>query len=579
LEAFRGSNHVDNGSCSTRRRSVPPIHHRPDERIRGGAHQRHVGPIGLLFVAVGSIIGSGWLFGALFAAEQAGPAAILSWVFGAIMILFIGLTYAELGTMFPVSGGVARYPHFAWGSFASYTNGWITWIAVASVAPVEVEAALQYANNYIPWLQKLSDGVPVLTPGGFVVALVLLAIFCVINTLGIRLFTRINNIAVWWKLGVITLVVIALFAVGYHPGHLNNPKFGGFVPLGWSGVFSAIATAGVVFSYFGFRQGVELAGETDNPQRNIPLAIIGSLVLCGIIYVLLQIAFLGTLPDAALVDGWAHIGTAFKGGVSQHDLAFGPMAALAGTIGLSWLMLLLYIDAFISPADTGFIYTMLTSRISYAMGRNGNAPKGLSKVNRFGAPWISAILAFFICGLFLLPFPGWQKLVGFVTSATVLSFGTGPLILMILRKELPDQKRPFRLGGGWIIPYLAFLSSNLIVYWSGWDVDWKLMVVVVIGFVLLWIHEAINGKNTPALDFRHGWWMLVWLAGLTILSWIGNFPAVGKHAGNLGWLTLVTSAILIALFSVFIMWLAYATRLHSAEVVARISQKWAGEET
>lgn len=541
--------------------------------------KRHIGPIGLLFVAVGSIIGSGWLFGAMFAAEQAGPAAILSWVFGAIMILFIGLTYAELGTMFPVSGGVARYPHYAWGSFASYTNGWITWIAVASVAPVEVEAALQYANNYLPFLQRLDNGVPVLTSAGFIAALILLAIFCVINSYGIRLFTRVNNVAVWWKLGVITIVVITLFAVGYHPGHIDNPKFGGFAPLGFQGVFSAIATAGVVFSYFGFRQGIDLAGETSNPQRNIPLSIIGSLVLCGIIYVLLQIAFIGTLPDAALVDGWAHIGTAFKGGVSAHDLAFGPMAALAGTLGLAWLMLLLYVDAFISPADTGFIYSMLTSRISYAMGRNGNAPKGLAKVNKHGAPWISAILAFFICALFLLPFPGWQKLVGFVTSATVLSFGTGPIILMTMRKELPDLKRPFHLGGGWIIPFLAFYSSNLIVYWAGWDTNWKLMVVVLIGFVLLAIHEGIYNKETPALDFAHGWWMLVWFAGLTLVSWLGDFPVMSKHAGNLGVLNLGTSAIVLAIFSVIIMWLAYATRLHGAEVVEKINQRWDDEET
>ena len=94
--------------------------------------KRHVGTVGLLFTAVGSIIGSGWLFGALAASEQAGPASILSWLFGAIMITFIGLSYAELGTMFPVSGGVVRFPHFAFGSFASYTSGWITWLGAAS---------------------------------------------------------------------------------------------------------------------------------------------------------------------------------------------------------------------------------------------------------------------------------------------------------------------------------------------------------------------------------------------------------------------------------------------------------------
>src|SRR6476659_11314155 len=105
--------------------------------------KRHVGIVGLLFASVGSIIGSGWLFGALNAATQAGPAAIISWALGGLMILLIALVYAELGTMFPLSGGVVRFPHLAFGSFASYSAGWITWVAVATTAPIEVEAALQ----------------------------------------------------------------------------------------------------------------------------------------------------------------------------------------------------------------------------------------------------------------------------------------------------------------------------------------------------------------------------------------------------------------------------------------------------
>src|SRR4051812_1081596 len=121
--------------------------------------KRHVGIIGLLFASVGSIIGSGWLFGALNAAVAAGPAAIISWVIGGVMIMLIALTYAELGTMFPLSGGVVRYPHLSFGSFASYTSGWITWVAVATTAPIEVEAALQYATKFLPFTHEhLVDG-------------------------------------------------------------------------------------------------------------------------------------------------------------------------------------------------------------------------------------------------------------------------------------------------------------------------------------------------------------------------------------------------------------------------------------
>jgi amino acid transporter len=532
--------------------------------------KRHIGTVGLLFTAVGSIIGSGWLFGAMNAAQQAGPASILSWLVGAVMILFIGLTYAELGTMFPVSGGVVRFPHFAFGSFASYTSGWITWIATVAVPPLEVLAVLQYAANYIPWLQVLKDGSPVLTTPGLAVACALLLLFILVNMLGVRWFARINNTLVVWKVGVIIIAIVAFLVVRFEPAHFLHPQHGGFMPMGWHGVFSAVATAGVVFSYLGFRQGVELAGETDNPQRNVPIAILGSLALCTIIYLGLQIAFIGALPDSALANGWEHIGTTFIAGIGEHAMAFGPLAALAAALGLTWLAILLYVDAFVSPSDTGLIYTILSARLTYAMGRNGNAPKALARVNDAGVPWVSVVLAFFVGLLFFLPFPGWQKLVGFHTSAMVMSFGSGPLAMMALRRELPDRKRPFRLGGGWIIPYLAFLSSNLIVFWSGWDVVWKLMLAVLLGFVLMGIHEIGWGRHTPKLDMRAGFWMLPWLGGVTLISWLGRYPSLDRHAGNLGYLDMVSGLVVIVIFSAAIMALAHAFRLRGERVTGQL---------
>src|SRR6476469_9215391 len=102
-----------------------------------GNMRRDIGVVGLLFAGVGSIIGSGWLFGALNASQITGPAAVFSWIIGAIMIMLIGLCFAELGAMFPLTGGVIRFPHLSFSSFASYTMGWINWIAAATVAPIE----------------------------------------------------------------------------------------------------------------------------------------------------------------------------------------------------------------------------------------------------------------------------------------------------------------------------------------------------------------------------------------------------------------------------------------------------------
>ncbi len=543
-----------------------------DKRLR-----RDVGIVGLLFTAVGSIIGSGWLFGALSAAQIAGPASILAWGIGGVMIILIGLCYAELGTMFPVSGGVVRFPHFAFGSFASYTLGWISWLAVASTTSIEVEAALQYATNYLPWLQRLQDGVPVLTAAGFAVAATMLGIFSLINVVGIRWFARLNNALVWWKLIIICVVIIAFLftafhGANFHGGTLAQDHVGGFMPFGWSGVFASIATAGIVFSYLGFRQGVELAGETSHPQRNVPIAIIGSVLITAVIYVALQVAFIGALPAEALAHGWAHIGTSFSGGLDHVAATYGPLAALAGVMGLTWLAVLLYVDAFISPADTALIYTTVTARIAYAMGRNGNAPRSLAKVNERGVPWISVILTFIVGLIFFLPFPGWQKLVGFVTSATVLSFGSGPLAVLAMRRQLPRQDRPFRLPFVHVIAYLAFLSSNLIVYWSGWDTDWKLFVAVLIGYIVLAIHEWRYRKQTPPLEWRAGAWVVVWLAGLAVISWLGDYPAAGKHAGNLHLFNFAESIGIIGVFSLLVMWMAMRLRLPTERVESHLGE-------
>jgi amino acid transporter len=530
--------------------------------------KKDFGTIGLLFTAVGSIIGSGWLFGALKASQIAGPAAIFSWVIGTVMFVLIGLTYAEVGVMFPRSGGLARYPHYAFGSFTSFTMGWITWLATVSVAPVEVQAVTQYATNYLPWLQVQANGTPVLTNPGLGVAVALMAVFTAINFLGVRWFARINNVLVWWKLAIIAVVVVAFFVVSFNATHFTG--FGGFAPFGTQRVFEAIPTASIALAFFGFRQGIELAGETSNPSRNIPLTVVGSVVLCGIIYIALQIAFIGAVPSQSItIGGWASVGNHIIPGTSTTASgSFGPLAATATVLGIGWLAVLLYVDAIISPGDTGLIYTGVSARLSYGMGRNRNAPAALAKVNNNGVPWLSLLLAFVVGCLFFLPFPGWQQLVEFVTNTTVLSFGMGPLVLIAMRKQLPDVARPFRLKGAWVIAFLALWSSNLIVYWTGWDTNWKMFAAILLGFILLLAQQILAKRTTPALDLRHGWWLMVWFAGLAIISYLGPYPAVSKGAGNLGVTAFGVGVGLCAVLTAIVMTLAYTCQL-PGEVVRR----------
>ena len=523
--------------------------------------KRHVGVVGLLFASVGSIIGSGWLFGALNASVTAGPAAIISWALGGVLILLIALVYAELGTMFPLSGGVVRFPHLAFGSFASYSAGWITWVAVATTAPIEVEAALQYATKYAPFTAAhtvAGETVYTLTGLGYVSAVILMAVFVVVNFYGVRWFARINNALVAWKVFIILLVIAAFLLSAVHGENFTSH---GFMPQGWHGVFTAIATSGVIFSYLGFRQGIEFAGETDNPRRNVPIAVVGSVLITGLIYVALQVAFIGALDPSTLEKSGSWSALSFSGD-------FGPLAAVATALGLAWLAVLLYADAIVSPGDTGLIYTTTTSRISYAMAKNRNAPQALARTTDRGVPMVSLIVTFLVGLIVFLPFPSWQQLVGFITSATVLSFASGPLVLGALRRNLPDADRPFKIPGGHIIPVLAFWASNMIVYWSGWDIVWKLAIAVAIGFVLLPIYKAL-GNDVPELDFAAGAsWVLPWLGGLVLISWLGNYPE--PAAGNLNVLSFQSSVPLILVFSVVIYALAMKFCLPTGEMERHI---------
>ncbi|HET7662013.1 MAG TPA: amino acid permease, partial [Rhodanobacteraceae bacterium] len=131
--------------------------------------------------------------------------------------------------------------------------------------------------------------------------------------------------------------------------------------------------------------------------------------------------------------------------------------------------------------------------------------------------------------------------------------------------------RPFRLPGVHVLAYLGFLSSNLIVYWSGWDIVWKLMIAVLIGYVVLGVHEGRFHRFTPKLEWRSGAWVIVWLAGLTLISWLGIYPE--EHpAGNISVLGFGWSIIVLAVFSALVMWMATALRLPAETAKQHLSE-------
>jgi amino acid transporter len=512
---------------------------------REGRLRRDVGPVGLLFASLGAIIGSGWLFGALYAAQIAGPAALLSWVIGAVFVLILALIHAELGGAYPVAGGSMRFPHYSFGGLIGFASGWVAWLGSVTVAPIEVEAALQYFTHYVSWLTKTSGGETVLTAQGYAVAVVLMAIFTVVNILGVRKLAQSNNVIMIWKIAIPVLAIIALLVTRFHSANFHAA--GGFNPFGFHGIFSAISTGGVIFAYLGFEQAVQLGGEGANPRRNIPIAVVGAMLIGVVIYILLQVAFLGALNSHDLSQGWSKL--AFNG------LA-GPFAGLATAVGLGWLAILLYVDAAVSPGGTGLIYVASSSRLSYALSREGYIWSPFHWLNSRRVPIAGIILTFVVGVILFLPFPGWQKFVGFITSATVLSYALVPPALAALRRQDPERDRPFRLPLVDVIAPLGFIVANLIVYWSGWDTDRRLFIAVAIGFLVLALAQATTPaeRRVSRFHWRAAIWFPPYIGGMAIISWLGQYD--GRGTIPFWW-----DIVVVAGFSLLIYAVALSVRL------------------
>jgi amino acid transporter len=528
--------------------------------------RRDFGRVGLLFTSVGSVIGSGWLLGALNATKIAGPAAIVSWCVGAAAVMLLALIHAELGGMHAVNGGLARFPHYAFGSLVGFGMGWTYWLGSVTLAPVETEAALQYADKYVGQglgfhVVHQSGGQTVLTAAGFAVAAVLMLAFTAINLYGARRLSRTNTTIVWWKVAIPILTIVVLLAVGFRGANFSAGN--GFAPAGLKGILSAIASGGVIFAYLGFEQAIQFGGETANPQRNIPFAVVGAMLIGAVVYILLELAFVGALDPSAAAHGWSKL---------SFTNDYGPFAALASSLGLGWLAVILYIDAFVSPAGTGLIYSGSSARVAYALSRNGYIPRPFGQLSERGVPWLSILFSFVVGMIVFLPFPGWQKLVSFVTSASVIIFSAQCLSLAAMRRQLPDQQRSFRLPAAGVLAPLGFVVANLIVLFSGWSTNWKLFAAIGIGLALLaGCQLSRPASERVALDWRSSAWMWPWLIGLALISYLASFPG-GRDSLPFGADVAVTAA-----FSLVIYYFALSCRLTSDEAQERLRSSSAEE--
>jgi len=499
---------------------------------------RGVGFLGLLWASETSIIGSGWLFGAFGAAIIAGPSAILGWVLGSVIILLLALVHAELGGLFPVSGGTSRFPHYAFGSFAGATFGWASYLQAASVAPIEVLAAIQYLST-AHWARNFFHSNPsagaaggTLHGFGYLAAAIMLLLFVLINLVGIRFFARINNAITTWKVAVPVVTILVLLIGHFHGSNFGHAGGGFFTSHNAIKNILLTLPAGIIFSLLGFEQAVQLGGESANPERDLPRAVILSLLIGAALYILIQISFIGGLNPGVLHrnGGWLGLGTSKSPVAGQ--LAAGPFFTLASIAGISWLATVLRIDAVVSPSGTGLMYETASARLSFGLSRNGFVPTAFERVSAAKVPVFGVIVATLVGVLFLLPFPSWAKLVGIVTSASVFMYAGAPVSLGALRKQKPDLARAYRLPAAWLLSPLAFAGAGWVILFSGWQTYSTLVVALLLGYALIAVSYALRlNPNAPAMDWGAAPWIIGWIIGMGVISYLSAFGPGGIIGG------------------------------------------------
>ncbi|WP_375480919.1 APC family permease [uncultured Jatrophihabitans sp.] len=488
-----------------------------DARLRRG-----LGFWGLTAIGFSNIFGSGWLFAAMYAAQTAGPAALLSWVLAGALCLLIALVIVDLGGTRPAGGATVRWPRQSNGQLVASVVGVSVLLTVGGTA-AEVSAILGYADRYLPWLQSGSS----LTVPGVLVAMGLAVLLSALNWYGVKLFSSLNNVITVVKFVVPALTVVALIASGFHPSHLHD--HGGFAPYGYGAVLSALAAGGIVYSVNGFQAAADFSGEARDPRRDVPRAIVAAIVLSVVAYLLLQVAFLFAVPESALGHGWNGV---------NFDSPFGQLALV---LNLQWLSTLLYADAVVSPGGSAYVGVAVDARHTYALAANRVLPRFFLAVERrSGIPRRALLLNLAVILVFLLPFSGWQDIVSVVGDLYLLTYAAVAVSAAVLAE--PGRPPVAR----WIPPMrvlapVSFIAATEFVYWSGWH-DLRLALPLTLVGVPLYLATARNRPGIHvAAELRRGAWIVVYLLLLVVLSALGSFG--GHDAVGSPWDTLLVAAL------------------------------------
>lgn len=475
-----------------------------------GRLQQKLGYGSLVAIGVGSVVGSGWLFSAMYAAQAAGPASIISWIIGGLMMLSLALVNAELGRTHPESGGLSRYPLYSNGRLTAALTGWCFWLGVVATPAIDSAGVMQYLNSYIP---GLFDGTK-LTLAGTATASALILVFFMLNSFGIKLISKSNNLITGLKIGIPIVAICCLIYSGFKgqggAGGLSNfSDGGGFAPNGISASLSIIASAGILFAYSGFNFVVNMSGEAKNPRRNIPAALITTVIFTIILYVALQFTFLVSVPHIDVLKGWSGI---------NYD---SPYAQLAMIAGFHWLYWVLLADSVISPSGAAFIGITSNARNVFALAKNGFMPKGLQKIDpKWGVPRRALAVNFIIALGMLILLPAWHSIMGLIGVLGSFTLAVASISVAVFRQSGITLQED-RIRGMGFIALFAFVVSALIMTWVPWH-----MLLVTIPFLLIggaWYFITYFMQKQSVHEIQGGLWLVTYFIFIYVMGYLGSF--------------------------------------------------------
>lgn len=457
-------------------------------------------------IGVGCIIGSGWLFAAYYASKQAGSASLISWLIGAGMVLILSLLLGEIASFKPVRGLFGRLLTISHNPDMGFVVAISNWVGLLLTIPSEAQATIQYLSTAYPKLEPYIFINHDLTYVGILCVVVLIFIYGLINYWGVKTLTKFTNFMTIFKIGVPVLTGLILLYTSFNT-HNFVAYHDSFNPYGYGAVFSAVVTCGIFYSFYGFGTIATFCSEIKNPKRNIPLALTGCIVICLIIYLLLQVAFIGALPSHLLANGW-------------HQLNFtSPLAQLMLLLNLNVFAICLYIDAAISPSGTATVYAGSAGRIFTGMAQDKQMPQFFAKMHeQFNLSRRSLVFGLLICIGIVLFFRSWQQLMIVVAVFQLLTCVAIPIAYVKLNTDMKKAGDIFHVPCGRILSGFVYLLVSYLIIQSGLKAVAFSLIIHVILFVVYALSYYRTAKGVKKA-FASSWSVFLYM----ILTVVGAY--------------------------------------------------------